>query len=214
MLFFALLLPPTAIQAKDIAWRLGAIIFDGMDPATKYANSLKEATKFINAYSQFKIVPYRQIAKTSHTYTYWDCPEGVKTCVDVLNDDVDQSEWKAIPTRDSYLLLWAAVGHPPFQAGGTLGVADGILKGGLQRPYANVPVDVWWYNDQPFEGFDSRAAQILTHELINSIGAKLEVAPYKCDSLNPDPNAAGAYASEKSRLLKLTKECYKKYSGK
>lgn len=214
VLFFVLLLSPRGVQAQDVAWGLGTIIFDGMNPTEKYENPLREAAKFINNYSRFNIVPHLHIASTSHTYTYWDCPEGLKTCVVVMKDDVNPLEWNAIPTKDSYLLLWAAVGHPPLQAGSTFGVSTGVFKDGLQRPYASVPVDVWWYTDQPFGGFDSRAGQILTHELINTINAKLEVAPYNCDPLTPDLSAADAYASEKSRLRKLTPGCYTKYSGR
>ena len=60
------------------------------------------------------------------------------------------------------MLLWDTAGNPPLQAGGTWGVSEGVFKGGLSRPYITIPVDPWWFNNEPFEGFSSRAAQIMT----------------------------------------------------
>jgi hypothetical protein len=72
-------------------------------------------------------------------------------------------------------------------------------------------VDPWWYNNEPFGGFRSRAAQIMTHEIINAINAKLEVAPYFCAPLVSAPGVTHAFEYEASRLAKLTEKCYQKY---
>ena len=57
----------------------------------------------------------------------------------------------------------------------------------------------------------SRAAQIMTHEIINAINAKLEVAPYYCNPLVAGPGITSAADYEASRLSKLTDDCYQKY---
>lgn len=88
------------------------------------------------------------------------------------------------------------------------GVADGVFKGKLNRPYITIPVDPWWYNNEPFEGFNSRAAQIMTHEIINAISSKLEVEPYNCMPLVAESGITNASEYEASRLTKLTHDCY------
>jgi hypothetical protein len=57
----------------------------------------------------------------------------------------------------------------------------------------------------------SGAAQIMTHEIINAISAKLEVEPYNCVPLTPDPGITYASEDEASRLAKLTDDCYLRY---
>ena len=84
-------------------------------------------------------------------------------------------------------------------------------KGGINRPYIIISVDPPWYNNEPYQGFDSRAAQIMTHEIINAISSKLEVEPYNCLPLSPDPGITYAADYEASRLAKLTDDCYRKY---
>jgi hypothetical protein len=109
------------------------------------------------------------------------------------------------------MLLWEAGDNPPLLAGGTWGVANGVPKGGINRPYITIPADPWWYNNEPSGGFRSRAAQIMTHEIINVINAKLAVAPYFCAPLLPDRGLTNAFEYEASRLAKLTEKCYQKY---
>jgi hypothetical protein len=111
------------------------------------------------------------------------------------------------------MILWNALTHPPLQAGSTWGVADGILKGGIGRPYATIAVDPWWYLGATNDGFTSTGARIIAHEIINSIGSKLEVAPYNCAPLTADPSITRAGDWEASRLAKITSSCYTKYTS-
>jgi hypothetical protein len=195
----------------NIQWRATAILLDGIDTREKYSIPIKEAVRFISSHSRFKVHFSGEVFDDPHTYTFYDCPEGLQTCVLVNKWDVDPSIWESLRTRDFYMILWDTAGNPPLQAGGTWGVADGVEKGGINRPYITIPVDPWWYNNEPYQGFNSRAAQIMTHEIINAIGAKLEVEPYNCMSLTADPGITYAADYETSRLSKLTDDCYWSY---
>ena len=196
---------------KNIQWKATAILLDGIDTREKYSIPVKEAVGFISSNSRFKVQFSGEVFDIPHTYTFYDCAAGPQQCVMVNKWDLDPSIWESVPTRDFYMLLWDTAGNPPLQAGGTWGVADGVYKGGLNRPYITIPVDPWWYNNEPFEGFNSRAAQIMTHEIINAINAKLEVNPYNCMPLVADPGITNASEYEASRLSKLTDDCYLKY---
>ena len=214
VVFVSVLLSPFSANAggklpANIEWKAGAILLDGIDRKEKYSIPVKEAVGFVSDHSRFKVSFFSEVSDSPHTYTYYSCLP--RQCVVVNKSDLQQSVWDDIPTRDFYMLLWNSDGNPPLQAGGTLGVADGVYKGGSNRPYITIPVDPWWYNNDPFEGFNSRAAQIMTHEILNAINAKLEVEPYYCDPLVADPDITRAWDYEASRLSKLTDDCYQKY---
>jgi hypothetical protein len=216
ILLLAIVFSPCSTKAaerlpKSIQWRATAILLDGIDTREKYSIPVKEAINFISDNSRFKVHFSGEVFDITHTFTYYDCPESPQQCVLVNKWDLDPSIWESVPTRDFYMILWDTAGHSPLQAGGTWGVADGVNKGGLNRPYITIPVDPPWYNNEPFEGFDSRAAQIMTHEIVNAIGAKLEVNPYNCMPLVADPGITNASEYEANRLSKLTDDCYKKY---
>lgn len=216
MLLFVFLLSPFSSEAaerlpKNIQWRARAILLDGIDTKEKYSIPVKEAVNFISSNSRFKVQFSGEVFDIPHTYTFYDCYLGPQQCVMVNKWDVDPFIWESVPTRDFYMLLWDTGGNPPLQAGGTWGVAEGVYKGGLNRPYITIPVDPWWYNNEPFDGFNSRAAQIMTHEIINAINAKLEVEPYNCSPLVTDPGITNASEYEASRLSKLTDDCYRRY---
>ncbi|MGE5301883.1 MAG: hypothetical protein ACM3TN_01060 [Alphaproteobacteria bacterium] len=196
---------------KSIRWTATAILLDGIDTREKYSIPVKEAVNFISSNSRFKVRFSGEVFDLPHTYTFYDCYAGPQQCVLVNKWDVDPFIWESVPMRDFYMVLWDTAGNPPLLAGGTWGVADGVYKGGLNRPYITIPVDPWWYNNEPYEGFNSRAAQIMTHEIINAISAKLEVEPYNCLPLSPDPGITYASDYEASRLAKLTDDCYRKY---
>lgn len=204
------ILLPIAVPRGRIIWNLQTLALDGVDQNANIATPLKEAISFVGKYSKFNVSYAMNASNLAHTYTKYDCQEGKQTCVAVFAKDINQAVIYQLPVADSYGIFWKAYGQPPLQAGSTWGVANGILKGGIKRPYFSIPTDVWWYNNQPFEGFQSRAAQIITHELVNTINAKLEVAPYNCTSLTGTPgDPASKYESD--RLKKLTKNCYAKY---
>jgi hypothetical protein len=186
-------------------------LLDGIDRREKYSIPVKEAVGFVSSYSRFKVQFSGEDFDIPHTYTFYNCAAGPQQCVTVNKWDLDPSIWDSVPTRDFYMLLWDTAGNLPLQAGGTWGVADGVYKGASNRPYITIPVDPWWFNNEPFEGFNSRAAQIMTHEIINAINAKLEVEPYNCSPLVADPGITYASDYEASRLSKLTDDCYLKY---
>ena len=196
---------------KNIQWKAEAILLDGINTREKYSIPVKEAARFISSNSRFKVTFSDEVFDNPHTYTFYDCYAGLQKCVVVNKGDIDPSIWESVPTRDFYMLLWDTAGNPLLQAGSTWGVSEGVQKGGLNRPYITIPVDPWWYNNEPFEGFSSRAAQIMTHEIINAINAKLEVEPYNCSPLVADPGITYASDYEASRLSKLTDDCYLKY---
>jgi hypothetical protein len=216
ILLLVFVVSPFSIKAaqrlpKYIRWTATAILLDGIDTREKYSIPVKEAVNFVSSNSRFKVQFSGEVFDLPHTYTFYDCDAGLQQCVMVNKWDIDPSVWESVPGRDFYMLLWDTAGNPPLQAGGTWGVADGVYKGGLNRPYITIPVDPWWYNNEPYEGFNSRAAQIMTHEIINAISAKLEVEPYNCSPLVADPGITYASEYEASRLSKLTDDCYRKY---
>lgn len=221
MVFFLSLLTPIVFSAfsasaaerlpKEIRWTAMAILLDSIDTREKYSIPIKEAIRFVDANSRFRIQFFAEVFAEPHTYTFYDCDAGAQSCVLVNKWDLDPVIWESIRTTDFYMILWEADGHPPLLAGGTWGVADGVLKGGLNRPYITIPVDPWWYNNEPSGGFNSSAAHIMTHEIINAINSKLEVAPYNCMPLTADAGATNESEYEASRLAKLTDECYRRY---
>jgi hypothetical protein len=213
---FLVVLAPFSIRAEEqasgsIRWQATAILLDDIARRQKYSIPITEAVDFIRTHSRFKVVIDAIVSQKPHTFTYYDCPAGRQTCVLVNEWDLDQSVWDALHTRDFYMLLWEAGDNPPLVAGGTWGVTHGVPKDGINRPYITLPVDPWWYNNEPFGGFRSRAAQIMTHEIINAINAKLEVAPYFCAPLVPAPGVTHTFEYEASRLAKLAEKCYQKY---
>ena len=147
---------------ENIRWKATAILLDGINTTEKYSIPVTEAGEFIRSNSRFEVQFFGEVFDIPHTYTFYDCTEGLQTCVLVNKWDLDPSIWESVPTRDFYMLLWDTAGNPPLQAGGTWGVSEGVFKGGLSRPYITIPVDPWWFNNEPFEGFSSRAAQIMT----------------------------------------------------
>ena len=70
-----------------------------------------------------------------------------------------------------------------------------------------MPVDQWWYVNEPHDGFKSRAAQILTHEIINTIQAKVQAVPCRCTRLTATVGLPSA-EYEAERLAKLNNGCY------
>ena len=144
-----------------------------------------------------------------HKFTNYNCDVG--NCVLLNSRDVDESVLNDLPDSSStYLMLYKANGLKPLQAGSTYSVKDGISKGGTNKSYATVPLDPWWYNNEPYEGFSSRAAQILTHELINTIVSRAEVAPLNCKSIAANNGAGNATKNELVRLKAFDQDCYKR----
>lgn len=187
-----------------VPWRLCVVVMDDFDRVRKCELPLKDAMAFIEKWSRFKINPTILVTNIPHTLDTWD--NGAKI---MLRDNIPAKYRESLPVADSYLFLyktWPA--GPPAQGGSTMGVADGIPKGGKARPYATVAADAQWY-DVPIANFFSEGSHILVHEIINTINCKLEVPPYSFPTMvvgdSPDP-----YTYEKGRLQEMKDTYYDK----
>ena len=194
--------------------KLHILVLDNINVYNKIEIDLKEAIEFIENFSNFSIEYKITESSAPHSYTKCDCHLNKiytkKGCIDVNYYDIRHSAIDSLPIADFYMLFWNSYNDPPLHAGSTWGVDEGIPKKGIKRPYATIPVDVWWYNRNPFEGFQQRSAQIITHELVNLLDCLLGVPPYNCKRLTCERNI-DAYHYEKWRLSKLTQDCYRKF---
>jgi hypothetical protein len=123
--------------------------------------------------------------------------------------DVPADVIERLPVSSSYLFLYRLKRRPPAQAGSALGVDHGLMKGGKPRPYATIPTDQPWFVNQPNQGFRSWAAQVVAHEVINTIQGKVEAPPYNCGQLVGTAGIRGD-RHEAERLRSLTDACYAK----
>ena len=201
---------------EKIPWTLTVVLLDGADQVQHAEIPVKEAIAFIEAHSRFVFTVKYVTSSAMHDYTpYRIGPDKNK---DKIPDDTAYAmmAWnlpkraiRSLPVSTSYLFLYKLKGKKPVQAGSALPLSYGPVKGGKPRPYATVPVDIWWYVNTPNQGFKSWAAQILTHEINNTIQAKIEARPYKCGQLLATQGLPGdKYEAE--RLTKLTDKCYAK----
>ena len=209
---------PASFQSNDekIPWTLTVVLMDGTDQINQAEIPVKEAVEFIEAHSRFVFTVKYVISSAKHGYTpYRIGPDKNKdkipddTAYAMMSWNLPSSAIKALPVSTSYLFLYKLKGKKPVQAGSALPLTFGLIKGGKPRSYATVPVDQWWYVNTPQQGFKSWAAQILTHEINNTIQAKIEARPYKCGQLLATQGLPGnIYEAE--RLTKLTDKCYAK----
>ena len=201
----------TLAGAGRVNLSLSILVLDDIDVDEKIDDDVKKAIDFVQNNSRFNLQYKIFRSNLPHGYTHYDCPEGKQACVVVNKEDVNQDVIKNLPVSTFYFLFWKANGTPVLQAGSSWGVAYGILKAGFQRPYSTASVDQWWYNRDPFEGFEYRSSQLISHELINLIQGLIEVEPYACGCapLTSD-NLGWAYDDEQSRLNKMTDDCYQK----
>lgn len=205
----------SASSAK-IPWTLTVVLMDGAGQVNQAEIPVKEAVGFIQAHSRFAFTVKYVTSSAKHSYTpYRIGPDKNKdkipddTAYAMMGWNLPTSAIKALPVSTSYLFLYKLKGKKPVQAGSALPLTFGLVKGGKPRPYATVPVDMWWYVNTPNQGFKSWAAQILTHEINNTIQAKIEARPYKCGQLLATQGLPGdKYEGE--RLTKLTDKCYAK----
>jgi hypothetical protein len=202
-----------ATRAK-IPWKLTVLVLDGIDSKELAEKPVKKAVAFIEKNSRFKFEVEYVSSTTPHTYTPYKIAPAKKgrpmdTAYAMMGWNVPDPIIKSLPVSTSYLFLYRLKGKKPAQAGSALGLDFGLIKGGKPRPYATVPVDVWWYVNDPPPGVESSASQVLIHELINTIQARLEARPFKC----PDLTAKGGQKAslfEAERLSKITDICYAK----
>ncbi len=206
----------SAANDAKIPWKLTVVVMDGANMKEQAEIPVIEAVGFIEAHSRFVFTVKYVTSSAKHGYTpYGIGPDKNKdnipddTAYAMMGWNLPKAAIKSLPVGTSYLFLYKLKGRKPVQAGSALPLTFGLVKGGKPRPYATVPVDMWWYVNTPQQGFKSWAAQILTHEINNTIQAKIEARPYKCGQLLATQGLPGdKYEAE--RLTKLTDKCYAK----
>ncbi len=201
---------------EKIPWTLTVVLLDGADQVQHAEIPVKEAVEFIEKNSRFVFEVKYVTSNAKHGYTPYRIGEDKNkdkipddTAYAMMGWNLPKSAIKQLPVSTSYLFLYKLKGKRPVQAGSALPITFGLIKGGKPRPYATVPVDMWWYVNTPNQGFKSWAAQILTHEINNTIQAKIEARPYKCGQLLATQGTPGNI-HEAERLTKLTDKCYAK----
>lgn len=210
--------PDEKIAQSDgkIPWSLTVVVLDGADQIQQAEIPVTEAVAFIEAHSRFVFTVRYVTSSAVHGNTPYRV--GADNDKDKIPDETAYAmmAWnlsnraiKPLPVSTSYLFLYKLKGKRPVQAGSALPISYGLMKGGKQRPYATIPVDQWWFVNTPNQGFKSWAAQIVTHEINNTIQAKIEARPYKCGQLLATQGTPGNI-HEAERLTKLTDKCYAK----
>ncbi len=196
-----------------VPWNLCVVAMDGANRTEHVDIPLKEAISFLEQYSRFKFNVTVIETNVSHTLNEVILENGNKTYL-MLRDNIPQEFRESLPVADSYLFLYSTRDEEgnfrdPFQGGSTMGVPDGIPKGGKNRPYATVCWDVRWYGNWPAWGFNSQAAQIVVHEINNCINCVTAWTPYNCTPFDIS-GGPSAYDHERVRIQTLKNDCYKK----
>ena len=212
--FFRRIFHPNTVSdapaaAPRVTWKLVVSVLDHPDFESKAAIPLKEAISFIEKFSRFKIQLEVKEFNIDHTYNQSIDGSG-NTVYNMLEFEMPRPFLNSLPVADSYLFLFQMFGRLPQLAGSTLGVDRGIMKGGKGRAYATVPVDPWWYNNNPQGGFKTRSASILAHEIINTISSTISVPPYNCTPLVVREHSPDPYVEESTRLKSMQDACYNK----
>ncbi len=185
-------------------WHLVVLLLDNINEVDKAHIPLKEVANFLKAHSRFDLKITFITFNDAHNYT----GPNSDNRYDLHWSSLPQKWLNQIPPCSAVLSLYKLNGRNPVHAGSTWSLADGIPIAGKNRTYAAIPTDLWFYNNQPYEGFNSRAAQICTHEIVNTIQGKLEAPPYNCGQLIGTPgDPATKYESD--RLQCILPECYR-----
>lgn len=214
-----LVVPASAQEMTRVPWELTVVVMDGVNMAEHAELPAKEAVEFIESKTRFKFDVQYVMDFTYHEFTPYSAGadldgdgRGDEGAYLMMGWNLPDSMIQSLPLSTSYLFLYRMYGHRPLQAGSAVGLEYGLWKSGKHRPYATVPADQWWYVNEPHEGFKSRAAQILTHEIVNTIQAKIEAEPYRCSQLTAKIGLPGT-EYEAERLAKLNNECYSKLAA-
>ena len=212
----AVTLGQAPVSRPRIPWKLTVVVMDGTSLASKADIPVKEAVRFIEARTRLKFEIQYVVDPIRHTYTpYYSGRDrnrdgrGDDVRFVMMGWDVPVSLIESLPVSTSYLFLYKLNRRPPAQAGSAVALENGIIKGGKHRPYATIATDQPWFTNQPNLGFRSWAAQVVAHELINTIQAKVEAAPYHCGQLTGRIGLIGD-KYEAHRLRSLTEQCYAK----
>lgn len=195
---------PKPLTGDRLPWNLTVVVMDGSDRREHAEIPVSEAVKFIEDRTRFSFnVTYIE-TDVAHEFTPYD--SDVRSYA-MMGWNIPPEFIQSLPVSTSYLFLYKLGDLVAAQAGSALGLDFGLNIGGRPRPYATVPTDQRWYVNIPMNGFQSWAAQILTHEIINTIQAKIEAAPYNCGQLTGTPDVRSDI-HEAERLSKLTDHCY------
>ena len=199
--------------APKIPWKLTVVVMDGADRVEKAEIPVREAIEFIEKRSRFVFEVDYVESSLPHGYTPYLMPreKGKKReyAYAMMGWNLPRRFVRNLPVSTSYIFLYKMNGRRPAQAGSALGLDFGLIIGGRPRPYATVPTDVHWFINNPNHGFNSWAAQILTHEIINTMQAKLEARPYRCGQLTGTPNVRPDQ-HEGERLASISEKCYER----
>ncbi len=195
--------PPPPPPAPTVPWHMVVLLLDNLDTVNKADIPLKELTSFLKRYSRFALKLTFITFNDPHAYTG---PNGDNR-YDLHWSSLPQKWLNQIPPCSSVLALYKLNGKLPVHAGSTWSLPYGIPVNGKLRTYSAVPVDLWFYNNDPYEGFNSRGAQILAHETVNAIQGKLEAPPYSLGQLIGTPGDP-AIKYESDRLACITPAWY------
>jgi hypothetical protein len=202
-----------------IPWSLTVVVMDGTNARSRAELPVWEAVRFIERRSRFAFDVKFVVDNTRHGYTpyYYGRDrnrdgKGDDVRYVMMGWDVPAAVTDPLRVSSSYLFLYKLNRRPPAQAGSAIGLEFGIMKGGKRRPYATIPTDQPWFVNEPNHGFRSWAAQIVAHEVINTIQAKIEAAPYLCGQLKGKPGSR-ADRHEGERLRGITSSCYERLAG-
>ncbi|MEI6480552.1 MAG: hypothetical protein WCO12_03485 [bacterium] len=175
------------------------------------SDTMGNVKKFIEQYSLLKINYNIRTSTDTHTLTSWKCESDPNGCVALLSSDLSsglKSQISGVKTLNGLGLFYKLNGRTPLQAGSTYGPSLGADSGSGKIAYFSIPTDVWWYNNDSYQGFSTRASQIVTHETLNIIQSTLQDV-YGCTiNYQPTPeDNSNAYLYEKDRLDLLNHTC-------
>jgi hypothetical protein len=197
------------VPGAKVAWSLTVVVMDGTDLEEHARVPVTEAVGFIEARTRFKFQVRYIETDVKHDYTPY--PSDIMRHA-MLGWNIPDEFIQSLPVSTTYLFLYKLGDLVAAQAGSSLGIDYGLMIGGKPRVYATVPTDQRWYTNVPNQGFQSWAAQILTHEIVNTIQGTVMAPPYNCPQLTGTPDVRSDI-HESERLGKLTDACYEKLAG-
>ena len=189
---------------------LKVVVLDGINVGENIDTQVREAVTFVNKFYGVKINYSIVISPSTHGFTKYDGCENNTTssCTVVVNQqDLATSTRQLLKDADIYALYWKSFPYSPLQAGSTWGPSMGIVDNKGSHPYTTIPVDIWWYLDDSQIGFSTRGAQILTHELVNSLYTLAEAKPTLCKNIPTTDTNLDSYKFESVRLKSLYNTC-------
>ena len=193
------------VPGAKVLWSLTVVVMDGSDMNEHAVIPVTEAVEFIEARTRFDFNVTYVVTDVAHGFTAYETDR--TRYVMLAAGDIPDNYIQTLPVSTSYLFLYKLGDKEAAQAGSAMAIEYGLNIAGKLRPYATAPTDQWWYVNTPSQGFRSWAAQILTHEIINTIQAKVEAPPYNCGQLTGTPGVA-CDIHESERLEKLTDKIY------